>query len=74
MHLGYAKNRYRRHAPLGDTPYESAVGKTYLEKIAPIGEYTFALSEEAREERNCELDWWKPREELPRLTCGWCRE
>ena len=42
-HASWLLNRYHRHAAIGSTPYESVVGRPYLGKIAPFGEYVFAL-------------------------------
>ena len=42
-HASWLLNRYHRHAAIGSTPFESVVGRPYLGKIAPFGEYVFAL-------------------------------
>ena len=42
-HASWLLNRHHRHAAIGSTPYESVVGCPYLGKIAPFGEYVFAL-------------------------------
>ena len=42
MSSSWLLNRYHRHAAIGSTPYESVIGRPYLGKIAPFGEYVFA--------------------------------
>ena len=72
-HASWLLNRYHRRAAIGSTPYECVVGRPYLGKIAPFGEYVFALKKPEKK-RYCELDrWYLFRQERTGPTFGRCR-
>ena len=53
-HASWLLNRCHRHAAIGSTPYQSVVGRPYVGKIAPFGQYVFALKKpEKKGTANC---------------------